>query len=84
MKMFRCWYKDGSARMVNQESHREAAGEAQELAGLANDLNSTCEKISRNRNMSPEEREAERRRVVDACKVIKTECLTDGTVAKWK
>lgn len=71
-KVYRCWYRDGSARLVNQTSHRDAAAEAQELAGLEN---APAPAITD---------KAETRRYLDACKVARTECLTDGTETKWK
>lgn len=71
MKCFRCWYKDGSARMLDAADHRSAAGTAMELASIDNaDLDRT----------KPEQK-AE---YLNRCRVIKTECLTDGSVQKWK
>jgi hypothetical protein len=72
LKTFRCWYKDGSARLVSQMGHTEAAAEAQELAGLQN--GPAPDKTDR----------AEYARYRAACKVVKTECLSDGTESKWK
>lgn len=71
LKTYRCWFKDGSARLVTQEGHREAAEEAQELAHLGN-------------APAPPKGHEDYRRYLDACRVVKTECLTDGTVTKWK
>jgi hypothetical protein len=69
-KLYRCWFKDGSMRLIHQKDHHDAALEAQELAGLANgDMPKDV---------------AERKRWLAACKVVRTECLTDGTEAKWK
>lgn len=36
LKTFRCWYHDGSMRIVLDQSHRWAAVQAQELAGFQN------------------------------------------------
>lgn len=36
LKPFRCWYHDGSMRLISAKDHRSAALEAQELAGIAN------------------------------------------------
>lgn len=70
MKTFRCWYRDGSSRLVQQSDHRTAAAEAQELAQIA--------------NADMPKYVAERQRFLDACKVQRTECLTDGTEKRWK
>jgi len=70
MKAYRCWYKDGSARTLDATGHREAAGTAQELAHLEN-----CPVPT-----DP----VEKQRYMDACKVVRTECLTDATEKKWK
>lgn len=70
-RIYRCWYKDDSARLVSQTGHREAAEEAQELAHLAN------------APVPPKEHE-DYQRYFSACRVVKTECLSDGTVTKWK
>ena len=67
---FRCWYKDGSARLITSHSHKNAAGEAQELAQIQN-------------GDMPKEGD-ERQRFLDACKVVRTENLTDGTEKKWR
>lgn len=76
LKIYRCWHKDGSARLVSQTDHRSAAEEAQELAGLQN-----ADMPGRG---SARDDPAERRRYLDACRVVKTECLTDGTEKRWK
>lgn len=70
MKTYRCWYRDGSARTIDQESHEGAAKEAQELAGLDNGPVPT----------DP----VEKKRYLAACKVKRTECLTDGLTRNWK
>lgn len=71
MKAFRCWFKDGSARLIDQADHRSAAEEAQELAHLAN-------------APAPPKGHEDYARYRDAVRVVRTECLTDGTVTKWK
>lgn len=73
MKAFRCWYKDGSARLVDAADHATAAGEAQELATIQN-------APAPDKAKSPDEYT----RYLAACKVVKTGCLTDGTVSRWK
>ena len=70
-KTFRCWFKDGTARLITQDSHHDAAMEAQELAGLDN------------ADIRRDDDEG-RRLYYNATRVVKTECLTDGSVEKWK
>ena len=36
LKCYRCWFRDDSAMLVTQDSHENAALEAQELAGVQN------------------------------------------------
>jgi hypothetical protein len=69
--VYRCWYRDGSARLVHDSNHKQAGLQAQELAGLAN-------------GDMPKEGHEDRQAYLDACKVVKTECLTDGSVRNWK
>lgn len=65
LKIYRCWYFDGSMRLVSAKDHSTAALEAQELAGIANaDMPKS----------SPEER----RDWLVASKVKRTECLAEG------
>ena len=72
LRCYRCWFADGSARLVDQIGHREAAEEAMELAQLAN-------------APAPKRQDKEGwSRYLSACRVVRTECLTDGTVKKWK
>lgn len=73
-KTYRCWYRDGSARLVSAKDHRSAALEAQELAGIAN-------------APAPAKSNAdEYRRYLDACKVARTECITPGddSITRYK
>lgn len=71
LKPFRCWFKDGSALSVDQTDHRHAAEEARELALLQN-------------APAPDKTHEDYPRYRDAVRVVRTECLTDGTVQKWK
>jgi hypothetical protein len=57
--------------LVHDSNHKQAGLQAQELAGLAN-------------GDMPKEGHEDRQAYLDACKVVKTECLTDGSVRNWK
>lgn len=73
-KTYRCWHKDGTARLVSSDSHRNAAAEAQELAGLAN------------APAPPVTDVVEMKRFLNSCEVVRTECITPGddTIRRWK
>ena len=71
LKIFRCWYRDGTVQLVDEKSHRQAAIFAQGLAETR-------------QGPAPEKDGSEMARYKDAVRVRRTECLTDGTECKWK